>query len=293
MTSKVNSTEILKIIILLLIMVNLPFVSNAQRFGIRAGLNYSTFSGPVESGVKENYSLTNGFHFGVNYAQQFAEFFSVKGEIVYVQYGTAYEYEGESYYRISYRGSVINEIGNTTANLKISNAYISVPVTAQFSVFDKFEINAGLYANFLIQPRGAGQLRFTSTDHPQEVYFRQTLEHNYYKDVAGGGSLSGPTILVDKQPIQLYKNTGAYYQFLTSEIDGSLFNWFDFGLTGGISYFFTKGFYGSVRYDYGLTDLTRNRMDPSRKTLDENGKFIFTNDFDRHTAFQFSLGFKF
>lgn len=292
MMSKVNYRQKQSIIILLL-MIYMPLESFSQRFGIRAGLNYSTLSGPVESGVSEKYSLTNGFHFGVNYAQQFAEFFSVKGEVVYVQYGTAYEYEGTSYYRISYKGSVINETGNTTMNLKISNAYISVPVTAQFSVFDKFEINAGLYANFLIQPRGAGQLRFTSTDHPQEVYFRQTLEHNYYKDVAGGGSLSGPTILVDKQPVQLYKNTGAYYQFLTSEIDGSLFNWFDYGLTGGISYYFTKGFYGSARYDYGLSDLTRNRMDPSKKSLDENGKFIFTNDFDRHTAIQLSLGFKF
>ncbi|MBK8853482.1 MAG: hypothetical protein IPN10_05035 [Saprospiraceae bacterium] len=48
-----------------------------------------------------------------------------------------------------------------------------------------------------------------------------------------------------------------------------------------------------LRYDYGLTDLTNDRMDPSRKSLDENDEFIFKNDFDRHISLQISLGFRF
>jgi hypothetical protein len=48
-----------------------------------------------------------------------------------------------------------------------------------------------------------------------------------------------------------------------------------------------------LRYDYGLVDLTNNRMDPSKKSLDANGEFIFKNDFDRHIAYGLSMGFRF
>lgn len=56
---------------------------SAQSFGIRAGLNYTSFSGPLEEGVNEKYSISDGFHFGVNYAYKFADDFSLKGELLY------------------------------------------------------------------------------------------------------------------------------------------------------------------------------------------------------------------
>lgn len=122
---------------------------------------------------------------------------------------------------------------------------------------------------------------------------KQTLDHNYKKDEAGSGSLTGPAIIINDQSLFLFKNTGAYYQFSSAEKSGNLYNNIDYGFTGGLSYFFTKGFFAGLRYDYGLTDLTNNRMDPSRKSLDENGEFIFKNDFDRHISLQISLGFRF
>src|SRR5690606_822556 len=159
--------------------------------------------GPSETdgtAVVENFKLTNGFHFGVNYSYPFANRLAVKGELVYTQLGTQYEYEGESYYRIFTQTDVINEKGHSIMELKISNAYISVPVTLQWTVSKKFEFNAGLYANILIQPRGAGQLRFTSYDRPNEIRLKQTLEHNYNKDIAQSGSLNGPTMIIDGKP---------------------------------------------------------------------------------------------
>ena len=45
----------------------------AQSFniGVRAGLNYSTFKGPLEESINEDYGVSSGFHFGLNYAQNF------------------------------------------------------------------------------------------------------------------------------------------------------------------------------------------------------------------------------
>lgn len=74
--------------ILLSVLLLSVFVGSSQSFGIRAGLNYTKFSGPLEQGVNETNSLSNGFHFGVNYAYKFADRLSVKGELLYTQIGT-------------------------------------------------------------------------------------------------------------------------------------------------------------------------------------------------------------
>ena len=44
----------------------------AQSFniGVRAGLNYSTFKGPLEESINEDYGVSSGFHFGLNYYYQ-------------------------------------------------------------------------------------------------------------------------------------------------------------------------------------------------------------------------------
>ncbi|MBK8548928.1 MAG: PorT family protein [Saprospiraceae bacterium] len=265
---------------------------NAQKLGIRAGLNYSKFQGPVETGVNEKNILTNGFHFGFTYAYPIIENLSVRGELMYSQLGNKFEYDGESYYKIRYDGGIINEKGNSIIDLKVTNNYIGLPVMLQYT-YKKFEVSFGGYFNYLIQSKGSGTQRFKSYDKPDEIFMKQTLDHNYKKDEAGSGSLTGPAIIINDKSLFLFKNTGAYYQFSSAEKSGNLYNNVDYGLTGGLSYFFTKGFFAGLRYDYGLTDLTNDRMDPSRKSLDENGEFIFKNDFDRHISLQISLGFRF
>ncbi|MBK6784777.1 MAG: PorT family protein [Saprospiraceae bacterium] len=265
---------------------------NAQKLGIRAGLNYSKFQGPVETGVNEKNILTNGFHFGFTYAYPIIENLAVRGELMYSQLGNKLEYDGESYYKIRYDGGIINEKGNSIIDLKVTNNYIGLPVMLQYT-YKKFEVSFGGYFNYLIQSKGSGTQRFKSYDKPDEIFMKQTLDHNYKKDEAGSGSLTGPAIIINDKSLFLFKNTGAYYQFSSAEKSGNLYNNIDYGLTGGLSYFFTKGFFMGLRYDYGLTDLTNDRMDPSRKSLDENDEFIFKNDFDRHISLQISLGFRF
>lgn len=267
--------------------------AHAQKFGIRAGLNYSKFQGPTETGVLESNDFTNGFHFGFTYDYPIIENLAIRGELMYSQLGNKLTYEGETFFRIRSENVTVNERGHSNIDLRVTNSYVGIPILLQYTIKKKFEITVGGYVNYMIQSRGSGQQRFSSYDHPTEIFMKQSLEHNYKKDEAGSGTVTGPAVIVNGKVVFLFKNTGAYYQFQQSEKSGKLYNNLDYGFTGGLSYFITKGFFVGLRYDYGFTDLTNNRMDPSRKALDENGEFIFTNDFDRHVAFQISLGFRF
>lgn len=269
------------------------FEAQSQKFGIRAGLNYSAFNGPLESGVIEKNKFTNGFHFGFTYSYPIYEDFSVRAELMYAQLGSRLEYEGETFYRIPTADGTVNERGNSIIDLKITNTYLGLPIVFQYTFAKKVEVSLGGYVQFLIQSRGVGQQRFISYDNPENIFMKQSMDHNYKKDVAGGGTLTGPAVIIDGKVVFLYKNTGAYYQMFDAEKSGTLYNNIDYGLTGGISYFFTKGFFAGLRYDYGLADITNNRMDPSRRTLDENGELIFTNDFDRNVNINISMGFRF
>ena len=90
------------------------------------------------------------------------------------------------------------------------------------------------------------------------------------------------------------RDAGAYYNYASTEMDGKLYNRWDFGLTGGISYFINRGFYFGLRYDFGLRDISNNKMDYLRKEIDKTtGKGILSNHFDRNVGFQASFGFRF
>ena len=86
------------------------------------------------------------------------------------------------------------------------------------------------------------------------LFFKQSLIHNYNKDEAGGiaTNSAGPSVYVDGKVVTLAKDAGAYYNYLGTEKDGNLYKTYDFGLTGGVSYFINKGFYIGLKYDYGF-----------------------------------------
>lgn len=265
-----------------------------QSFGIRAGLNYSKFSGNLEEGVNESYGLANGFHFGVNYAYKFADDFSIKSELLYTQIGSLYNYDGDSFYKIPINNGFAYEKGRSTIEMKISNAYLSVPISIQWQVNKKIELGIGAYASFLIGPRGNGTIYFEKdTD---SLFFKQSLIHNYNSDAAGAAATDarGPAIWVNGLVVNLARDVGAYYNLQESEKNGNLYKSFDFGLTGAFNYFINKGFYLGLRYEIGLIDITNNNVDFLRKTYDEtNTKLKLSNHFDRNVGFQFSFGFRF
>ncbi|MBK9733758.1 MAG: PorT family protein [Saprospiraceae bacterium] len=271
---------------------------SGQSFGIRAGLNYTKISGDLEQGVNEKYNIANGFHFGINYAYKFADVFAVKTEILYTQVGSNYKYDGESFYKIPLSGgnAFVYEKGKSTINMKVSNAYISMPITFQWQASKKFEFNIGVYGSYMIGPKGNGTIIFKSFDHPDSLKFQQSLIHNYNSDIAGGiaSNTKGPSIFVDGMVVTLARDAGAYYNYLPTEKVGSLYKPYDYGLTGAVSFYINKGFYIGLRYDFGLVDITNNNVDAERKTFDEvNTKTKFSSDFDRNVGIQASFGFRF
>jgi hypothetical protein len=166
----------------------------------------------------------------------------------------------------------------------------------QFQASKKFEFNVGVYGSYLIGPKGNGTIVFNSTEHPDSIYFQQSLIHNYNSDVAGGiaSNTIGSGIFVDGIVVKLARDAGAYYNYLGTEKVGKLYKPYDYGLTGSVSYFINKGFYLGLRYDFGLVDITNNDVDVQRKTYDETTtKAKLSKDFDRNVGFQVSFGFSF
>jgi len=273
-------------------------LSNAQTFGVRAGLNYSKFLGPTETGVEESYGFSNGFHFGLSYSYDFTDLFSVRTELVYIQNGTTYDYKGDSYYIIRQSDKTTFEKGTLeNYKLNISNAYISIPIVANYRINNKWEVFGGAYINMLIGPTGRGQLTFESSSRPEEIRFKQSLDFNYgsddIKEITGTstGPLNDIGILVDGETVILPRFAGAYTQ--QGEKTGNKINFLDYGLTFGGHYFLNKGFFVGLTFDVGLPDLTNNEVDISLKELNPDNSFIFSDDNDTHFGIQASFGFRF
>ena len=270
-------------------------MGQAQSVGIRAGLNYSTFLGPLEEG--ESYSYSDGFHFGFNYGYKFTNRFMVRAELLYTQIGGKKTYHGQGYYKIYPAGNkaTVFERGMVDMELTVSNAYINVPIVAAFKLNKKFEIFGGASVNFLINPIARGKMRFESFDRPEDILFIQSLDYRYYQDkpLEGRFSSTNIAILIDGEREDLPRFAGAYYQYNEVQKVASYYNWFDVSLTGGLNYFFNKGFYMGISIDYGLLDVTDDRMDVSLRDLRADNKFNYRLDKDINLAGQLSLGFRF
>ena len=263
--------------------------------GIRAGLNFAKFLGPSETGVVENFSLSSGFHFGINFQWNFNSVLGVRSEVLYTQIGSQYTFNGEGYYVFdlpTFSRFVVRDISQI--DLDISNAHISFPITAHITVTEKLEIFGGGYLNLLVSPIGTGSWKFGVLDENAPDYaFDQGLDYDYNSDRAGEFNLFARSIgiIVNDQNVDLNGIVGAYYLFDT--VEENRFTKVDYGLIGGAAYYLNKGLFVSARLEYGLTDITNTRADNSLKDINSNGTFIFNDDYDRNLNIAISMGFKF
>ncbi len=278
---------------LIILCCALTFQLSSQDFniGLRAGTNFNTFLGPTE--IDETTSISNGFHFGLNFQYNFSDVFGLRSELLYIQNGKKTKYEGPSYHIFNTGDGIIYDNGEALFTLKVSNANISLPITAHYELSRKFEVFAGGYVNFLIGPRGSGVLEYISTDNPDGIDFIQSHDYNYYSDDPGQANfIATPIVLIlNGETYSLPRIVGAYYQQSTKI--GNKYKTIDVGLTAGTNYYFNPGFYMGVRAEYGFRDLTNDQMDISLRSLDANNDFVRLQDNDRHFGIQVSLGFRF
>jgi len=290
-------TNITKYITILLVVV-CGVGASAQSFGVRAGLNYSTFRGPLESEA-ESFGLAGGFHFGVNYSYHVSDLFSVVFELGYTQNGTKQSYNGDSYYIVRSQSVTAFVPGTRNMDISISNGYLMFPVIANYKVSDKIEVFGGAYANVLVSPTGRGEVEFLQSavvdSMVNHVVFKQSLDYNYRSDEAlGQAQLSNQRdigVFIDGNEVFFPKVAGAYYQQSTKR--ANLMNTIDVGLIAGFNYFLNKGFYTGVRVEYGLTDITDTRVDASLESLDATNNIIYREDRDTHLGVNVSVGFRF
>jgi hypothetical protein len=291
--------------------------ANAQlRYGFKTGLNFANISGPLEKGASgnalEKFSSTTGFHIGVTLGYKFTDNFGIRGEVLYSKKGTQYTFNGPSYYMFRNGSSTKMSTGTSNYLINLTNAYFDVPVVF-YTRFKSLEFSAGVYGGILIQSIADGNFTYSGAktvplgnpiysdangngkyDAGEDLEF--ALDYNYRKDGAGKGVSGSEIAKVDGGNITLNKTVGAYYEYASKS--GNLYNSFDYGLVGGISYYLSSALYISGRVQYGLSDITNNKVDryrtiPAGVQPKDFTTPVLSADKDRNFVIQASVGFSF
>ncbi len=293
-----------KLIFVLFTLFFLKLSAQEYHFGIRGGLNFGKINGTPEGGNLDEYTFKNGFHFGIEALYSFDDIISLGTEISYNQIGSKYQYKGPSYYIFSDKHVIYND--NVDISLSINNSYISIPLNIFIKPIDQLEFKFGGYMGILINSGANGKMKFGTK-------FNQILKYNYYSDnneqtyrTTPSDRLYISTISEEGDTIirSTYKTVTAYSQYQGDDAKaGDLFEVFDFGLNAGINYYVNSSLFFGVNLQYGLKDVTNNKMDRSLSKLGGNGDatfreedddhFIFRDDKDKNLNLQFSIGFRF
>lgn len=110
--------------------------ANAQevKFGVKAGLNISNFSGDVE----DNKSRI-GFQLGGFAEIKISDKFSIQPELLYSAQGA--------------NSKEVDNANDYTFEEKINNSYLNIPVMAKFYVTPKFNVEVGPQIGFLLSSK--------------------------------------------------------------------------------------------------------------------------------------------
>jgi len=282
--------------------------------GIRAGLNFGEYLGPQLPDV-EKFSLSSGFHFGINFSYNLSEAIAVRGEVLYNQNGTKYSYAGDGWYRFN-TGVVestcrlsqkaytpINEVirDRSDIDLDISSGGVALPISFHFRTFEKFEVFGGAYVNFIFSSIGTGEWKFGPDfqvgEQGPEHAFIQGQFHNYRSDEprdASSRNFSSPiTLRANGICAEIRSPVGAYTLETEDTYRGNRIRSLDYGFLAGFSYYLNRGLYLSLRADLGMRDMTNNNAEYSYAEINDDGTFIYSDDFDRNFTIGLSIGFKF
>ena len=273
---------------ILLLFFFVSSVAQAQlTFGFKTGLNYSGFTGDLESAERYEYNL--GFHIGMIVRYHFTDLFGIKGELLYSQKGGKYFYEGPSFFRIQRSVGAVRASGLRNMDINISNDYIDLPIMG-FVKLGPVELSAGINLGLLVTSAGGGQLEFTSQQ-PLLSPFTLILDYRYLDDRAGQAvDIEVVEVQIGGERVSIPRQLGAYYEY--EEKHGSRYEIFDIGINGGLAFYLNRGLFFNFRVNYGLKDITRASMDVIYSQFTGNYPTV-QNTVDRQISFQTSIGFGF
>jgi len=304
--------------ILLFLCCGLCEVAQAQSIGsaFRVGLNFPQFLGDSEKGANgedlEEFSTFTGFHVAGGVVFKLLDHYGFKAEIMFTQKGSRYRYNGPSTYIFTTTtgSSYATAIGTRVISNRITNSYISLPVTG-YMKYGKFELNAGASISFLVSSTGVGDFEFSgiSALDNGDVLIQSLIDHNYRKDnLESTPELLSfqenfvKTITVDGQDFLLLNDETAYAQF--TDIDGGVYGKLenrltekyyrslDVALHAGVSYYISPGLYFGFTAEYGLRDVSNPYFEYSYSESTELER-VERSDTDRNFLLMFSVGFSF
>lgn len=280
----------------------LPLKAQEFSAGFRAGLNFSSIGTSSELGPQgeelEYYEYGNSFHVGAMAGIRFTDYFGVRAELLYSQRGGVYNYDGPSYWvfrPIDGSGPFLANANRRTI-LEITNSYIDLPLMAVLRL-DRFEFNAGVSVGLLVTSRSVGELRLTNGQSPRGTAidpFTVALDFNYLNQdkVLSSDNAPAGTRSIDNQTVEIPSALNSYFDEQLPG-DNQLFQRLDAGLLFGISYYLNRGLFVGARFNYGLSDITREAGDISRQEVESTEQYVFRDKHDRNLNLQLSVGFNF
>lgn len=290
----------LKCVFTLFLAVTSLSMQAQMKYGFKAGLNFATIKGESELGAAdktlENWENVTGFHIGITLGHAVTDHFGIRGELTFSKKGAKYTYDGPSYKFFRNATTTKFTTGNAKYLVNITNSYIDIPLVA-YGRWGDFEIAGGVYGALLVQSVGEGALTYSNAisavppNNPVDE-LKVNLSHNYRRDDPGEGETGEiVSVQVDAAKFDVPKTQGAYYDF--TEDRGNLYNSFDYGLIGGVSYYLSRALYANVRLQYGLSDLTKTEADLSKSTINDDLTPVYRDDKDRNFTIQATIGFSF
>ncbi|HET8837591.1 MAG TPA: porin family protein [Flavobacteriaceae bacterium] len=131
-----------KIISIIAVFIGLNTYSQEINFGAKAGVNFASIAGDDADGLNNRTS----FHVGFLAEIPLAPKFSLQPEIQYSAQGA------------TAKGRVFTTEGTFSYEAKIKLDYINLPVMANYSITDKFSLQAGPQIGFLVSAKAEAEV---------------------------------------------------------------------------------------------------------------------------------------
>jgi hypothetical protein len=131
-----------KITTFLLVALIFSAALNAQeiKFGLKAGVNYSSIVGDLTEGIKFRFSG----HAGVFIESEFTDKFALQGELLYSSQGFQFSSDLR---QLENNGVILND-NDFRTNVQLN--YLSVPVLGKFALNDHLSVEFGPQFGFLL-----------------------------------------------------------------------------------------------------------------------------------------------
>lgn len=131
-----------KFISIIAVFIGLNTYSQEINFGAKAGVNFASIAGDDADGLNNRTS----FHVGFLAEIPLAPKFSLQPEIQYSAQGA------------TAKGRVFTSEGTFSYEAKIKLGYINLPVMANYSITDKFSLQAGPQIGFLVSAKAEAEV---------------------------------------------------------------------------------------------------------------------------------------